>query len=265
MDLGINGKVALVTGGCTGIGLAVAKSLANEGVIVCVSSRSEKKVKAALEALSKISPAKHLGIISDISVEGEVEVVFSRVMQKFDRLDILINNVGDTLGILDPYCSLDDWNRLFRLIMGVAIELNNFVIPVMRTNKWGRIVNITAGASMENSGPVPYCAFKAAFTAYSRSLARVLALEGNNTVMSAVLPGVVVTEGGHWSTVLDECPEHAEKYLEERTVLKRFGVPDEVSPIVTLLASDLASFCIGSVIPVEGGQAKHYFQKVDDF
>ena len=60
-------------------------------------------------------------------------------------------------------------------------------------------------------------------------------------------------------------PEHAEKYLEDRTVLKRFGVPEEVSPVVTLLASDLASFCIGSIIPVEGGQAKHYFQKVDDF
>ena len=256
MDLLINGKIALVTGGCSGIGLAVAKSLAGEGVKVCVTSRSEKKVKEALDALNEICENDHLGIVSDISLEGEPEVVFSQVMQKHGRVDILINNVGDTLDILDPFCPLEDWNRLFKLIMGVAIELNNLVIPVMRANKWGRIVNITAGASMENSGPVPYCSFKAAFTAYTRSMARVLALEGNNTVMTAVLPGVVITEDG---------PEHAEKYLEDRTVLKRFGVPEEISPIVTLLASDLASFCIGSIIPVEGGQAKHYFQKVDDF
>ena len=265
MDLGIDGKVALVTGGCSGIGFSVAKTLALEGAIVCVSSRSQAKVNAAVEKLDAISKAGHWGIVSDISLDGQPAYVFSQVMENFGHLDILINNVGDTLGILDPYCSLDEWIRLFKLIMGVAIELNNLAIPVMRKNKWGRIVNITAGASMENSGPVPYCSFKAAFTAYSRSTARVLALEGNNTVMSAVLPGVVITEDGHWATVMKKNPKHAEKYLEERTVLKRFGVPDEISPIVALLASDLASFCIGSVIPVEGGQAKHYFQKVDDF
>ena len=265
MDLGIKGKVALVTGGGSGIGFAVAKLFAHEGATVCITSRSQKKVNLAIQELNKISKTEHLGIVSDISADGQPLQVFSEVMGNFARLDILVNNVGDTLGILDPYCSLDEWIRLFRLIMGVAIELNNLAIPVMRENKWGRIVNITAGASMENSGPVPYCSFKAAFTAYSRSTARRLALEGNTTVMSAVLPGVVVTEDGHWSTVLRENPDHAYKYLEERTVLKRFGVPDEVSPIVALLASDLASFCIGSVIPVEGGQAKHYFQKVDDY
>ena len=95
-------------------------------------------------------------------------------------------------------------------------------------------------------------------------MARVLALEGNNVVMSAVLPGVVLTENGHWSNVLKTNPQHAESYLKERTTLKRFGLPEEISPMVALLCSDLASFCIGSVIPVEGGQARHYFQRVAD-
>jgi NAD(P)-dependent dehydrogenase (short-subunit alcohol dehydrogenase family) len=265
MDLGVKGKIALVTGGCSGIGFAVSKSLATEGAVVCVTSRSEQKMQDAVSALNEISENHHLGIVSDISIPGQALSVFNKVLRKHARLDILVNNVGDTLGILDPYCPLEDWHKLFNLIMGVAIELNNLAIPVMSAEGWGRIVNITAGASMENSGPVPYCSFKAAFTAYSRSMARVLALEGNNVVMTAVLPGVVITEDGHWSKVLIDRPEHAEKYLEERTVLKRFGVPEEVSPIVTLLASELASFCVGSVIPVEGGQAKHYFQKVDDY
>ena len=127
----------------------------------------------------------------------------------------------------------------------------------MRTRKWGRIVNISAGASMENSGPVPYCAIKAAYTAYTRSMGRVLAPDG--IVMSAVLPGVVFTEQGHWATVMKERPEHAEKYLEDRTVLKRFGQPGEISPMVVMLCSELASFCVGSIVPVEGGQARHYF------
>ncbi len=265
MEMGIKDKVALVTGGCSGIGLAIAKSLAKEGVKVCVTSRKKEKVDEALSLINEVSRNNHLGLVSDISLEHEPSRVFNDLINHYGDIDIVINNVGDTLDILDPYCSLEDWNRLFRLIMGVAIEINNLAIPLMKKKKWGRIVNITAGASMENSGPVPYCSFKAAYTAYSRSMARVLALEETGIVMSAVLPGVVITEDGHWSKVLEERPEHADKYLEERTVLKRFGYPEEISPIVTLLASDQASFCIGSVIPVEGGQAKHYFQKVDDF
>jgi len=106
---------------------------------------------------------------------------------------------------------------------------------------------------------------KAAYTAYTRSTSRVLALEKTGIVMSAVLPGVVITEQGHWAQVLKDRPEHAEKYLEDRTVLKRFGVPDEISPMVTLLCSEHASFCIGTIIPVEGGQARHFFQKIDDY
>ena len=82
---------------------------------------------------------------------------------------------------------------------------------------------------------------------------------------SAVLPGLVLTERGHWAKVLKTRPQHATKYLKERTTLGRFGTPDEISPIVVLMCSELASFCIGSIIPVEGGQARHYFQKVDDF
>lgn len=265
MEMGIDNKIALVTGGCSGIGLAIAKSLAKEGAKVCITSRKKEKVDYALEQINSVHVNDHLGLVSDISLENEPTNIFNRLIDHYGDIDIVINNVGDTLDILDPYCSLEDWNKLFRLIMGVAIEINNLAIPLMREKQWGRIVNITAGASMENSGPVPYCSFKAAYTAYSRSMARVLALEESGIVMSAVLPGVVITEDGHWSKVMDERPEHAEKYLEERTVLKRFGHPEEISPMVVLLASEQASFCIGSVIPVEGGQAKHYFQKVDDF
>ena len=96
-------------------------------------------------------------------------------------------------------------------------------------------------------------------------MARVLATENNNVVMSAVLPGLVLTERGHWAKVLKTRPQHAKKYLKERTVLQRFGTPEEISPVVALLCSDKASFCVGTAIPVEGGQARHFFQKVNDF
>jgi 3-oxoacyl-[acyl-carrier protein] reductase len=263
MHLGIENKLALITGGATGIGKAIALELAREGARVVVTSRQEERIKATLAELEEISSG-HDGVVIDLVREGAPTELVNSIQSKHGPLDIVVNNVGDTLGILDPLCSLNDWARLFRLIMGVAIEVNNAVIPSMKERGWGRIVNITAGAGMENSGPVPYSSLKAAFTAYSRSMGRVLALENTGIVMSAVLPGVVLTEEGHWSEILKTRPEHAEKYLQERTVLRRFGRPDEISPMVALLCSNLASFCIGSIVPVEGGQARHFFQKVDD-
>ena len=262
MDLGIKNKIALVTGGASGIGKAIAADLALEGATVIITSRSDKKLKDALTELKKINN-KCVGFKCELTEDNAPTELVDLVMNQFGSIDIVVNNVGATLGILDPLCPLDDWYNLFKLIMGVAIEINNKVIPIMKKNNWGRIVNITAGASMENSGPVPYSSLKAAYTAYSRSMARVLALEKTGIVMSAVLPGVVITEDGHW-TKSNANSDHAEKYLKDRTVLGRFGQPDEISPIVVLLCSEKASFCIGSVIPVEGGQARHYFQKVDD-
>lgn len=203
----------------------------------------------------------HYIISRDITEDSAVEKIGIEVFSKVSGVDIVVNNVGDTLGITDPFCSIADWRKVFRLNLEVHVEINNTFIPYMMEKKWGRIVNITAGASMENSGPVPYCSIKAAYTAYTRSMGRVLA--PHNIVMSAVLPGVVITEDGHWSRVLKERPEHAEKYLNERTVLKRFGQPNEISPMVTLLCSDLATFCQGSIIPIDGGQAKHYFQTTE--
>src|SRR3989338_8163225 len=111
---------------------------------------------------------------------------------------------------------------------------------------------------MENSGPVSYCTSKAALAAYTRSMGRILAWEGGEVVMSSVLPGVVLTEGGHWEQVLKTRPEHAEKYLKERCPLGRFGKPSEISPMVLLLCSKLATFYHGSIVLVDAGQAKHF-------
>ena len=264
MDLKIKNKVALVTGGATGIGKSVSLDLAKEGAIVVITSRNQKNINSTIKDLKNYNK-NCFGICTDISKINQPKLIINKILKKLKTIDIVVNNVGDTLNIKNPYCGVDDWIKLFNLILGVAIRINNLAIPIMKNNRWGRIVNITAGAAMENSGPVPYCSLKSAFNAYSRSMARVLASEKSNIVMSAVLPGLVLTERGHWSKVLKTNPKHAKKYLRERTTLKRFGTPDEISPIVTLMCSDLASFCIGSSIPVEGGQARHFFQKVSDF
>lgn len=256
MDLKILGKKAIVTGGASGIGKAIVVALASEGVSVAFTSRNSKRGEALLSELGG-RQSGHLFFNLDVSQKDSPEILFSE-LQKIDfNPDIQINNVGDTLGVLDPDCSLDDWQDIYRLNLEVHVELVNLFTPHMKERGWGRIVNITAGAALENSGPVPYSTMKAAYTAYTRSMARVLAPTG--IVMSAVLPGVVLTEDGHWSKVLVERPDHARKYLEERTSLKRFGTPEEITPFVLLLSSELASFAVGAIVPIEGGQARHFF------
>lgn len=256
MDLKIKGKKALVTGGASGIGRSVVLGLASEGVSVAYTSRNSEGGSKLLTEIGG-PESGHIFLDLDISKKVGPREVFTNLNHKSFCPDILINNVGDTLGITDPECPVEDWQDVYRLNLEVHVELVNFLIPHMKSKNWGRIVNITAGAALENSGPVPYSAMKAAYTAYTRSMARVLAPTG--IVMSAVLPGVVLTEDGHWSKVLQDRPEHAIRYLEERTSLKRFGSPDEITPFVLLLSSELASFAVGSIVPVEGGQARHFF------
>ena len=131
-------------------------------------------------------------------------------------------------------------------------------IPQMKKNNWGRIVNITSCAGLENSGPVTYCVSKAQLTAYSRTMGRILATENENIVMSAIFPGVVATKGGHWEKKQKKDPEHVKKYLENRTPMKRFGSEEEIANVVTFYCSELASFSHGAIVPVDGGQSKHY-------
>ena len=253
MDLGIKNKVALVTGGASGIGRAIVTELAENGCKVFFTSR---KTNSSFEDSKNYDFQPKLLAI-DVSSNAGPKMLFKALSELGVTIDILVNNIGDTLGILDPFCSLEDWRKIYRLNLECHVEMNNLALPVMMNNKWGRIVNISANASLENSGPVPYCAIKAAYTAYTRSMARVLAKTG--VVMSAVLPGVVITEQGHWQNVLKNNPEHAERYLKERTPIERFGTAEEISPFVALLCSEKASFAVGSIHAIDGGQARHYY------
>lgn len=255
MDLGIKGKWALVTGGANGIGEEISLKLAMEGVNLLITSRSSQPIEDLKMKLKKFD-IKTDGIIVDFLDENWIES-FSKKLNNYS-IDILINNAGHNLNVTDPYCSIEDWNRVLNLNFYTAVSICNLVIPTMKKNKWGRIINITSCAGLENSGPVTYSVAKSSLTVYTRTMGRILATEGGHVVMSAVFPGVIVTEGGHWDKVLKSNPSHAEKYLKERCPLKRFGLSSEVAPVVVFQCSDLASFSHGAIIPVDGGQSRHY-------
>lgn len=243
MNLGISGKTALVTGGAQGIGEAITRALVAEGVKVSFTTRDP-------DACRRIeTETGALGYVGSLEAVREVFLM---------DVDILVNNAGATLDVKDPYCSRDDLRKVMELNFEIPRELAHRAIKNnMRQKRWGRIVNITSCGGMENRGPVAFCCAKAALTAYTRSMGRVLAIEEPGIVMSAVYPGVVYTSGGHWEKIMKERPEHWEHYKKEIPV-GRFGEPYEIANQVAFLCSELASFHHGAIIGVDGGLSKGF-------
>ncbi len=257
MNLGLQGKRALVTGAGRGIGAAVAQCLAQEGARVAVVARTSREVESLVQSLGGRSQG-HCGLAMDLVAKGAPFRLIKRLKSlHFDPIEIVVHNLGGTLEVRDPFCSLEDWRRVYRLNFEVAVELNLLLVPAMQKRQWGRVVHISSISAMENHGPVPYCAVKAALSAYTRSLGGVVAPDG--VVMSAVLPGAVFTEKGYWDKISKENPEHVRKFLTERQRIGRFGRPEEIGHYVAYLCSELASFNTGGIVPVDGGQGRGYF------
>jgi 3-oxoacyl-[acyl-carrier protein] reductase len=256
MDFGIKDKKAIVTGGGRGLGRGIALNLAKEGVKVAVVSRTPADVESIIKEMGG-RKAGHYGVALDLTKEGGPAELVKLLKKEFGDPDIVVHNLGGTLEITDPFCSIEDWRKVWRFNLEVAIKLNLLLLPKMKAKKWGRIVHISSISSMENHGPVSYCSIKAALTAYSRSIGRVVAPDG--IIVTAVLPGAVFTEKGYWDIASKEKPEHVRKYLDERMAIKRFGTLDEIGTVVTFLCSEQASFCVGSIVPVDGGQGRSYF------
>lgn len=228
-------KLALVTGASRGIGAAIAKQLKEDGYDVLTASRTT----------------------SDLTVDFENKKHVLALLEALPAVDILINNVGGTLDITDPFCSEEDWNRIHWLNYGVAVFLSRHYSKKMIEAGWGRIINVCSTSSLENNGPVPYCAAKAALAAYTRSMGRVLAK--TEVVMSGLIVGAINTAGGFWEK---QTEEHRSEYLRTRCPRGKFGEERAVSDMVSFLVTDKADFSQGALFTVDGGQSRHYFNQV---
>ncbi|MDC3376934.1 SDR family oxidoreductase [Candidatus Nanopelagicales bacterium] len=258
MDLGIGEKVALVTGGARGIGAAITSSLASEGAQVVFTSRHQATIDSYLDSIrGREFTHMPIGLVSALERKTLRELT-DFFEQRNWNVDILVNNAGDTLSVTEPFCGPENWQSVLDLNTHIPIALVEMLAPGMITRNWGRIVNITSCAGLENSGPVTFSTAKAALTAYTRSMGRVLGTMADGVVMTAVFPGVVATRDGHWDVILRTDPQRAERYLAERCPIRRFGTEAEVADVVTFYCSDMASFSHGAIIPVDGGQSRHF-------
>lgn len=250
MNLGLEGKSALVVGASRGLGRAIALGLAAEGAQVGVVARTAADIASLVAEMSQTSQG-HWGLARDLTPDGAPTQLAQDLRSYTDRIDILVHNLGGTLGVRDPFCAVDDWRAVWRLNFEIAAELNRCLVPAMQQRQWGRVVHISSIAATLSRGSVAYCAVKAALNAYTKNLGCTVAPDG--VVISAVMPGVIRHPGSHWDQVAINDPDRVHDFLNTRIAIKRFATPSEISNMIIFLCSEQAAFMPGAVVPIDGG------------
>ena len=239
------GKVAIVTGGTRGIGLAIARALAEDGASVVVSGRDAARLDAAVKELESLG-APVLGVPADAAKREDADRLVEATRERFGRIDVLVNNAGITRDQLLVRMKDDDWDQVLDTNLRGVFLMIRAVGKVMMRQKSGRIINIasTAGA-MGNPGQVNYSAAKAGVIGLTKATGRELAHW--NILVNAVAPGLIETEMAAAS------PAEAREAMLQQIPLKRIGQGREVAEVVRFLAGDGASYITGQTIHVNGG------------
>lgn len=267
MDLGLRGKVALVTGASRGIGKAVAKSLIDEGCRVAICARDSGRLRVAVADLSHGASGSIgdcvIGIPTDVTDEAAVKNFVAAAHKAFGRIDILVNNAGTHLrGTVDT-TTLDVLERQLRDKVFGFFAMIQAVLPIMRSQKDGRIVNIIGQAARHpHPDRFPSGVTNAACMALTKSVADAVARD--NIRVNAVCPQYIESE--LLASLIDR--EMRERKVDRATAaggfsranpLGRTGTPEEVADLVSFLVSDSANFVAGSSVSIDGGYHRYVF------
>ena len=239
------GRVAMVTGGSRGIGLAIARLLAEDGASVVVSGRDGARLEAAARDLEAAGGAV-LALVADAAKREAADRLVDATKERFGRIDILVNNAGVTRDQLLIRMKDDDWDQVLDINLRGVFLMTRAAGKVMMRQKSGRIINIssTAGA-MGNPGQVNYSAAKAGVIGLTKAAARELAHW--NILVNAVAPGLIDTD------MVSAIPAETRDALVQQVPLKRIGTGREVAEAVRFLAGDGAAYITGQTIHVNGG------------
>jgi NAD(P)-dependent dehydrogenase (short-subunit alcohol dehydrogenase family) len=258
MDLKLVGKCALVTGSTAGIGLAIARSLAREGVHVYLNGRTQMRVDSAIEAIKADLPnARVEGIIADFASASGAEAVISTLTS----VDILVNNVG--IFEPKPFAEIPDadWYRFFEINVMSGVRLARHYLPEMLKRNWGRIIFISSESAVQIPAEmVHYGMTKTAQVAIARGIAETTA--GSGVTVNSILAGPTESEGvGGFVEMMAKQQRKPKEVVEKEffqsarptSLLKRFATVDEVAAMVTYIAGVPSSATNGAALRVDGG------------
>lgn len=259
MDLKLRGKFALVTGGSHGIGLACATELAAAGCNVAICSRSRQRLDMARQALVGLD-VKILTLEADVLDPVSADQVMDALEKEWGTLHVLINNVGGGGRWGSPSIEQTDprvWTEVYEKNAMAAVRFTRRAIPLMRRNRWGRVITVTSILGGKEGGGRPwFSAAKAAETGMMKSLAMTKYLVRDGITFNCVAPGGIWIEGTGFEEERRRDPEAFERMVDEEYPLGRLGTVGEVAAVVAFLCSERASLVNGANISVDGGQSR---------
>jgi 3-oxoacyl-[acyl-carrier protein] reductase len=257
MDLGLTGKRALVVGGNRGIGLGIARALAEEGADVLIAARDEARLAAAATELRATARGKIASTELDLQKSNELAGFAERITKSFGPIDILINNTGGS-----PYGSasnrpLNEWRDSFDEMVLSIIALTDALLPGMRARRWGRIVTVISSGVLQ---PIPILAIsnslRAAVVGWSKTLSSEVAAD--RVTVNILVPGRIDTERVRLTDVAvaekESLPIEEVQARSFSTIpMGRYGLPEEIGAAVAFICSTQASYMTGAMVRVDGG------------
>ena len=263
MDLSIKGRNAIVCASSQGLGKSAAIDLAKEGVNIAICSRNQEKIDLVKNEIENISDVKVVAIQADLSLEEDIDTLFNKAKEELKTIDILINNNGGPPPSTFEDLTDEDWQKAFNSTMMSAIRLSKLVLPDMKKNKWGRIINISSvsvktpvnGLFLSNS-------IRMGVLGWAKALSDEVAPHG--ITVNSVCPGTTKTERieqilNAQSETSGKDKSEIEEAMANSIPMLRIGEASDLSALITFLASEKASYMTGLAVQVDGGSARTFY------